>query len=324
MDQRPTLLDIVAAKKRIAPYITRTPLHRYLTLDKLLDAQVYVKHENHQRLGSFKMRGGVNYYVQLTPDEKRRGVIGSSTGNHGQSIAYAGSLFGVQTVIVVPNGANSGKVESMRLLGGKVVFHGKDFDEAREHVEVLAKEEGYKYLHSANEPALIAGVGTYTLEIMEDLPDVDVIIVPIGGGSGACGVCIAAKSLNPKVKVIGVSAAKAPAAYLSWKNRTIAESKMETIAEGLATRVGFELTQSILWDLLDDYVLVTEEELEQAVVLHLEKTHNLTEHAGAASLAAALKAKDRLKGKRVALVISGGNLSIERLKQALGKRFFVT
>jgi threonine dehydratase len=317
VDQRPTLLDVIAAKGRIAPYITRTPLHHYLTLDKLLGAQVYVKHENHQRLGAFKMRGGVNFYMQLTPDERRRGVIGSSTGNHGQSIAYAGSVFGVKTVIVVPNGANPGKVESMRLLGGTVVVHGKDFDEARAHVEVLAKEEGYKYVHSANEPALIAGVGTYALEIFEDLPDVDVIIVPIGGGSGACGCCIVAKGLNPKVQVIGVSAAKAPAAYLSWKNRTIAEAKMESAAEGLATRFGFELTQHILWDLLDDYVTVTEEEMEQTVVLHLEKTHNLTEHAGAASLAAALKLKDRLRGKRVALVMSGGNISLDHLKKAL-------
>ncbi|MBM3945619.1 MAG: threonine/serine dehydratase, partial [SAR202 cluster bacterium] len=306
------------ARGRIAPYVTRTPLHRYLTLDQALGAEVYVKHENHQRLGAFKMRGGVNFFAQLSDEDRQRGVIGSSTGNHGQSMAYAGSLFGVKTVIVVPENANPGKVESMRLLGGTVVFHGKDFDEARAHVETLAKEEGYAYLHSANEPKLIAGVGTYALEIMEDLPDVDVIIVPIGGGSGACGCCIAAKSLNPDVQVIGVSAEQAPAAYLSWKDRTLASAPMKSMAEGLATGLGFELTQSILWDMLDDYVLVSEKELEQAVVMHLEKTHNLTEHAGAASLAAAIKIKDRLKGKKVALVMSGGNMSLTHLKKALG------
>ncbi|MDA1189192.1 MAG: threonine/serine dehydratase [Chloroflexi bacterium] len=317
MFERPTLLDIIAAKNRIAPYITRTPLHHYLTLDQVLGAEVYVKHENHQRLGAFKMRGGVNFFAQLSEEDRKRGVIGSSTGNHGQSMAYAGGLFGVKTVIVVPENANPGKVESMKLLGGTVVFHGKDFDEARAHVEILGKEEGYAYLHSANEPKLIAGVGTYALEIMEDLPDVDVIIVPVGGGSGACGCCIAAKSLNPDVQVIGVSAEKAPAAYLSWKERRLAEAPMQTMAEGLATGLGFELTQSILWDLLDDYVLVSEDEMEDAVKMHLDKTHNLTEHAGASSLAAALKIKDRLKDKKVALVMSGGNMSMTHLKKAI-------
>ena len=318
MHQRPTLQDVVEAQGRIAPYVTRTPLHHYLSLDKLLGAEVYVKHENHQRLGAFKMRGGVNLMAQLTEEEKRRGVVTASTGNHGQSIAYAGGIFGVETVIVVPEGANPGKVASMRSLGGNVVFHGRDFDESREHVERLTREEGYRYIHSANEPMLIAGVGTYAMEILEDLPDVDVVIVPVGGGSGACGACIVAKGLNPDIQVIGVQAAKAPAAYLSWKERRIVEANMETVAEGLATRVGFELTQSILWDLLDDFILVTEEEMDEAVVLNLECTHNLTEHAGASTLAAALKIKDRLAAKKVALVMSGGNISVSQLKAALG------
>ena len=255
--------------------------------------------------------------AQLTDEQKANGVISASTGNHGQAIAYAGGVFGVETVIVVPENANPGKVESMRNLGAKVVFHGQDFDAAREHVEVLAREEGYRYIHSANEPSLIAGAGTYTLEILEDLPAVDVIIVPIGGGSGACGTCIVAKSLNPDIQVIGVQAESAPAAYLSWKERRLAESSMGTQAEGLATRVGFELTQSILWDLLDDFFLVSEEELRQAVVLHLEHTHNLAEHAGAAPLAAALKMRNRLRDKKVVLVMSGGNISPEQLKEAL-------
>ena len=311
------LADIIAAQQRIAPHIIRTPLHHYLTLDQIFDAEVHVKHENHQRLGAFKMRGGVNFFSQLSETDRKRGVVGSSTGNHGQSMAYAGNIFGVKTVIVVPEDANPGKVESMRLLGGTVVFHGQNFDEARTQVEVLAREEGYVYLHSANEPKLVAGVGTYALEIMEDLPDVDVIIVPIGGGSGACGCCIAAKSIRPDVQVIGVSAEKAPAAYLSWKEQQPVQAPMNTMAEGLATGIGFELTQSILSDMLDDYVLVSEEEMESAVRTHLEKTHNLTEHAGAASLAAAIKIKDQLRGKKIALVMSGGNMSIAHLKKAL-------
>ena len=317
MDDRPGLRDVIAAKRRIAPYIDPTPLHHYLSLDKLLDAEVYVKHENHHIIGAFKVRGGVNLVSQLSDDDKRRGVISASTGNHGQAIAYSAGIFGAKAIIVVPEDANPGKVESMRNLGAEVIFNGRDFDDAREHVERLSREEGYRYVHSANEPMLIAGAGTHTLEIIDDLPDVDVIIVPIGGGSGACGTCIAAKGIDPRVRVIGVQAAKAPAAYLSWRDGRIVEAPMETAAEGLATRVGFELTQAILRDLLDDFVLVSEEELNRAVVLHLEKTHNLTEHAGAASLAAALKIKEQLRGKKVALILSGGNISLPQLQSAL-------
>ncbi|MCH8205703.1 MAG: threonine/serine dehydratase [Chloroflexi bacterium] len=319
MYERPTLQDIIAASRRIAPYVTRTPLHRYLSLDALLDAEVYVKHENHQRLGSFKMRGGVNLVSQLSDDEKRRGVSAASTGNHGQSIAYAAGVFGVKAVIAVPEGANPGKVESMQRLGANVVFHGKVFDDALEYAEQLGREEGYRFIHSANEPALVSGVGTYTLEIIEDLPDVEVIIVPVGGGSGACGACIAAKGINPDIQVIGVQSAQAPAVYLSWKEGRIVEAPMESVAEGLATRTSYELPAAILRDMLDDFVLATDEEMEQAIVLNLEKTHNLTEHAGASSLAGALKIKERLRGKKVALVMSGGNISVPQLRTALDR-----
>ena len=317
MTDRPTLLDVLEARRRIAPYIHRTPLHHYASLDALLDAQVYVKHENHQRLGAFKVRGGINLVSQLSEEEKRRGVVTSSTGNHGQSIAYAAGVFGAAAVIVVPEGANPGKVASMRHLGAEVVFHGRNFEDSREHAERLSREEGYRYIHAVNEPALIAGVGTYSLEIIEDLPDVEAIIVPVGGGSGACGACIVAKSINAGIQVIGVQAASAPAAYLSWKEGRIVEAPMETSAEGLATRMGYELPQGILRDLLDDFVTVSEEELDEAVVVHLEKTHNLTEHAGAASLAAAIQIRDRLRGKKVALVASGGNISLDHLRDAL-------
>ena len=319
MNDRPTLLDIIAASRRIAPYVTRTPLHRYLSLDDPLDAEVYVKHENHQRLGAFKMRGGVNLISQLSDDEKRRGVSAASTGNHGQSIAYAAAVFGVKAAIAVPEGANPGKVESMRNLGANVIFHGKVFDDSLEYAERLGREEGYRFIHSANEPHLIAGVGTTTLEIIEDLPDVDVIIVPVGGGSGACGACIAAKSINPDIQVIGVQSAQAPAVYRSWKEGRIVEAPMESVAEGLATRTSYELPTAILRDMLDDFVLATDEEMEQAIVLNLEKTHNLTEHAGASSLAGALKIKERLRGKKVALVMSGGNISVPQLRTALGR-----
>ena len=315
--ERPNILEVVEARRRIAPYVIRTPLHHYRSLDALVGAEVHVKHENHQHLGAFKVRGALNVVAQLTEDEKGAGVVVASTGNFGQGIAYAAEVFGIQATVVVPVDANPGKVDSMRRLGANLVFHGRDFDESREHAERLALEEGYRYIHSANEPALFPGVGTIALEIIEDLPRVDAIIVPVGGGSGVSGACIAAKALDPRIQVIGVQAASAPAAYLSWRNGRIEESKMGTAAEGLATRVGFELTQAIMRDLMDDFILVTEEEMARAVVLHLEHTHNLAEHAGAASLAAAIKIKDRLQGKVVALVLSGGNISLDQLRAAM-------
>ena len=318
--QPPTLHDVIQAKKRIAPYVTRTPLHRYIGLEKLTGAdEVYVKHENHQRFGAFKIRGGVNLLAQMSPAELERGVSTASSGNHGQSIAYAASVFGAKAFIGVPENANPGKVASMRNLDAEVIHYGAYFDESKEYIERLSKEEGYRYIHPINEPRLFAGVGTYTLEIIEDLPDVDVIIVPVGGGSGAGGACIVAKSLNPDIQVIGVQAEQAPAVYLSWKRGEIVEAPMKTSAEGIATGSGYEFAVRILRQYLDDFILVSESELNAAIVAHLEQTHNLAEHAGAASLAGALKIRDRLAGKKVVLIMSGGNLSMEHLKIALAQ-----
>ena len=191
----PDLADVLAARQRIAPYLSVTALYRYPALDALAGAQVSVKHENHQPVGAFKVRGGVNLVSQLDAEERRRGVIAASTGNHGQSVAYAAGLFGVRAVICVPEQANPVKVESMRALGAEVVPYGRDFDEAREHCEQQASERGYRYIHSGNEPSLIAGVATYTMEILEAEPDTAVIVVPVGGGSGAAGACVVAKAV---------------------------------------------------------------------------------------------------------------------------------
>ena len=244
---------------------------------------------------------------------RRCGLIAASTGNHGQSVAYAARLFGVAARICVPEGANPVKLEAMRLLGAELVVHGKDFDAAREHCERLAAEHGYRYVNSGNEPLLIAGVGTGTLEILEDRPDIEVIVVPIGGGSGAAGACIVAKATRPEIQVIGVQAEAAPAAFRSWQARELLEDETATHAEGLATRVPFELPQRILWEQLDDFVLVGEEELRSATRLLIEHTRILVEPAGAAPLAAALKLGELLHGKRVALVLSGGNISPAQL-----------
>jgi threonine dehydratase len=313
----PTFNDVLAARERISPYLLPTALNRYPALDALVGTETWVKHENHQPICAFKIRGGINLVSQLSDDERRRGVITASTGNHGQSIAYAARLFGVRAIICVPEGANPVKVASIRGLGAEIVTHGVDFDEARVHASQLAEEHGYRYIHSGNEPHLIAGVGTQALEILERQPDIEVIIVPIGGGSGAAGTCIVAKAINPKIQVIGVQSAEAPAAYKSWKARRLLEDRMGTIAEGLATRTAFELPQRILWEMLDDFVLVPDAEIRTAVRLMIETTRNLAEPAGAAALAAGLQLKERLQGKRVALILSGSNITPVQLRELL-------
>ena len=193
----PTFDDVLAARERIAPHLVPTALNRYPALDELVGTEVWVKHENHQPVCNFKVRGGVNLVSQLSEDERRRGVVTASTGNHGQSIAFAARLFGVRAIVCVPEGANPVKVASIRGLGGEIVFHGRDFDDAREHCEALAAEHGYRYVHSGDEPHLIAGVGTHTLEILERQPEPRRPDRPVGGGSGAAGACIVAATMRP-------------------------------------------------------------------------------------------------------------------------------
>ena len=305
----PTLADVLDARRQIAPYLRPTPLYGYPALDEALGAMVLVKHENHQPVGAFKVRGGVNLVSRLSPAEREAGVLAASTGNHGQSVAYAARLFGVSATICAPEGANPVKVASMRGLGAEVILHGRDFDEAREHCDALARERGGRYIHSGDEPLLIAGVGTEMLEILEEEPRIDVVFVPIGGGSGAAGCCIVAKTVSPTVRVVGVQSEAAPAAYRSWKEGRPVEDVMETYAEGLATRVPFGLPQQILRRLLDDFVLVSEDEIRAAQRTMIEATRNLIEAAGAAPLAAALRLREETAGKHVALVASGGNVS---------------
>jgi threonine dehydratase len=317
--REPVFRDVLAARGRIRPYLEPTPLRYYPGLSRLLGAETWVKHENFQPTGAFKVRGGVNLVSQLTENERRQGVIAASTGNHGQSVAYAARLFGVQAIICAPEGANRLKVASMRDLGAEVILQGEDYDAAREHCEQLVRENGYRYVHSSNEPLLIAGVGTYTLEALEAQPDLEAILVPIGGGSGAAGACIVAGAVDPTIAVIGVQSEAAPAAYQSWRRREPVATENRTRAEGLATGTSFELPQRILGERLDDFVLVTDGEMETAVRLMVENTRTLVEMAGAASLAGALRLRERLAGKRVCLVSSGGNITPEQLRAALSE-----
>jgi threonine dehydratase len=313
----PTLTDVLMARKRISPYLMRTPLHSYPAINELIGTDVYIKHENYQPIGAFKVRGGVNLISQLSDEERARGVITASTGNHGQSIAYAARLFGVTARIVVPEKANPGKVAAMKGMGATLIFHGDNFDQARLHCEELAREHGWRYIHSGDEPHLIAGVATGCLEMLEDQPELEVIIVPIGGGSGASGACIVAHTISPTIRVIGVQSEKSPAAYESWWQRKLVEAPNKTFAEGLATGSAFSLPQTILRQSLDDFILVSDEEILRAMRWMLERAHTLAEGAGSASLAAAYHLRDQLGGKKVAIVCSGGNASLEQLRMAL-------
>ena len=313
----PTLRDIYKAKKTIAPHLARTPLQFSPGLSEVLEANVYLKHDEHLPLGAFKARGGINLLAHMSAEERGRGVITASTGNHGQSIASACRQFGARALIALPEDANPLKVAMMRSLGAELVFHGNNFDEARDHCERLAAEEGYRYVHPANEPLLVAGVGTQALEVIEDLPEVDVMIVPLGGGSTAAGTCITAKGIDTGIRVIAVQAEAAQGAYLYWRQGNAVEAPMNTFAEGLATKTGYDLPQSILRRLLDDFVLVSDDEIRRAMGMLVEKAHTLSEGAGAAALAGALKCKDQLRGKNVSITVSGANTTIPQLQQAL-------
>jgi len=315
--QAPTLRDVYLAKKTIAPHIPRTPLHYSSGLSEMLSAEVYLKHEEHLPLGAFKGRGGINLLANLSDEEKKRGLITASSGNHGQSMASACKLFGVKAVIGLPEDANPNKVAAMRALGAELVFHGADFDAARLHCERLAKEEGYRFVHPVNDPLLIAGVGTQALETVEDLPDVEVLMLPLGGGSGICGACIVAKGIDPSIEVLAVQSEQAQAGYLSWKKGEIVESEMNTVAEGIATRSGYELAQQIMADLLDDFLLVSDDEIHQAIGTLVDKAHTLAEGAGATALAGAIRYPEKVKGKKVAITVSGGNITVDQLRESL-------
>lgn len=314
----PTLAEVYAARARIADTIHRTALLQHALLVQETGLDIWVKHENHNPTTAFKVRGGLNLVRALSADERARGVATASTGNHGQSIALACQRDAVACTVFVPVGNNPDKNAAMRALGATVDEGGRDFDEARERCEQAARRTGARYVHSANEPLLIAGVATYALEIFEDLPDVDVILVPIGGGSGACGNCLVRTALGSRARVIGVQAARADAFARSFRGpaRVVGEAA-DTFAEGMATRVTFDLPFGILARELDDIVTLSEEELAEGVRVALRATHNLAEGAGAASLAAAVQRRTELAGRRIVAVMSGGNLDAATLRRIL-------
>lgn len=305
----PTLADVYDARTRVYRTLRPTPLMRHPLLAAELGCDVLVKHENHNPTGAFKIRGGLNLVATLGAEARAGGIATASTGNHGQSMALACGRERVPCTIYVPVGNNPEKNAAMRGYGATVVEAGRDFDEARERCETEARARGLRYVHSANEPLLVAGVATYALEIFEDLPRVDVVYVPIGGGSGASGLVTVRTALGSAARIVGVQAERADAFTRSWRSgvRTVG-ARADTFAEGIATRVTFDLTFGILSRELDDIVTLSEDELAEGVRLALRATHNLAEGAGAAPLMAAMRQRDQIKGKTVVCVMSGGNM----------------
>jgi threonine dehydratase len=316
----PTLGDVFRARKVISRHLAPTPLLNAEKLSDRLGVTTYVKCENLQPIGAFKVRGGVYLLSRLSPAQRDRGVVGASTGNHGQSIAWAAREFGAKATIFVPEGANPLKVSSMERLGAIVVPHGADFDAAFDASRNFAEREGAHFIHSANEPDLIAGVATATLEMLEEVPDLDAIFVPIGGGSGLCGATLVGKALNPAISVIGVQAEGAPAVYESWRDRELKLlDRVDTFAEGLATRKAFGLPAAMLWDRVDALMLVSDADLRRGILTLLETTAMLAEGAGAAALAGLYNRRHDFAGKKVGIILSGGNLTLESLQEALTK-----
>ncbi len=310
--------DVLQAQQRVRRHLPPTPLYEWPGLSRRLGCRFFLKHENHQPTGAFKVRGGINLVAALSPQERQRGLVAVSTGNHGQSLAFACRRYGVSLRIVVPRGNNPDKVRAIRGWGAEIIEHGHDFDAARQHCEALAQEHGWRYVHSANEPLLIAGVATCALEVLQQVPHPDVLLVPIGLGSGASGAALVAAWRSPRTRVIGVQARGAAAVALSWMRGEMVETpEAATWAEGMATRVPATMTLDILRRHLSDVVLVDDDELYAAVHLVLHETHNLLEGAGAAATAAALRLGAALHGRTVVAVASGGNLDVRELPRVL-------
>jgi threonine dehydratase len=315
---RPTFADVLAAARTIRPYIAKTAFYESTSLGKMLGCRLDVKYENHQPVGSFKVRGALNRMLRASYEERGRGFVTASQGNHGLGVCYAAQIMGAKATVVVPEKANPDKVESMRNLGADVVTYGADFEAAVAHAWEIAAEGKATYLHAADDPLIVAGHATVALEMFEDEPSLDTIVFPVGAGGLISGAALVAKTLKPEVEVIGVQAERTPAFVESLKSGHIVETPpASTFAEGIAVRKPAQLTFEMVRDLVDEIITVTEEEMRRAIILLLEKTHNLAEGAGAAGLAGVVKLHDRLGGRTVGTVLSGGNLPWHVLNRAL-------
>jgi threonine dehydratase len=318
-----TIAEVVRARSIVRRFIKPTQLIRYEGLSRAIQAEVYVKHENHNPTGSFKIRGGVNLLHHLKQKDIN-GVITFSTGNHGLSVATAAAWSGIEAVVVVPENNNPAKNRAIMETGAELIEAGRTFEEAAQAVDKICAERGFYYAHPADEPNLINGVGTEFLEIIEDLPDIDVMIVPLGAGSEAAAAITTLRAFRPQVEVIAVQALSSPAAYHSWKQKKIVSAGNDTFAGGFATGTAYETPFALYGEGLSDFVVLTEDEIYESIGMALHYTHNLAEGAGASTFMAAIKLKDHLKGKNVVLQMSGCNASAGEIATALSYPAFAT
>jgi threonine dehydratase len=317
--REPSFVDVLAAARLLDRYLHPTPFHESISLGRMLGLTLFIKYENHQPIGAFKVRGTLNKVLNLSREERGRGVVTASMGNHGLGVCYAARQVGVQATVVMPEKSNPDKAEAMRNLGAEVLLSGLDFEEANEKALELEREKGFVYFHSGNDRWIIAGHGTVGLEMLEQEPDLDVLVVPIGAGGLISGVALAAKTLSPDIDVIGVQAKNMAPYYQSRQEGQMVgtEPGSTTFAEGLACRNPTVLPFRMIDRLVDDVIVASEEEMRRGVVLLLEKTHNLAEGAGAAGTAGVVRLHERLAGRKVGTILSGGNLNRHVLERAL-------
>ncbi|MFG1823306.1 threonine/serine dehydratase [Microbispora bryophytorum] len=308
--------DILDARRLIAPHLPETPMWSYPVLDAAVGAEVHVKHENVQPTGAFKVRGGITLLARMA--DRRRGVVTYSTGNHAQSVAYASRLYGVPCAVLMPENPNPAKVAAVEALGATVEVRGATMVETAEHARGLAECAGRRLISPADEPDILAGVGTLYVEMFTARPDLEAVFVPVGSGSGAAAACLAAAALAPHCRVIAVQSAQAPAAHDSWRLRTPVTRSIKTVVEGLATGSAFALPQAVMRDGLADFVLVDDDDILRAQRLLLTEAHTLAEGAGAAALAGLLARREEFAGRRVAVVCTGGNAGPAELARLLG------
>jgi len=316
MLQPPTIDDIRAAAERIKGAVVRTPMLVSRTLSEIIGAEVWLKFENLQFTAAYKERGALNKLLQLTPEERSRGVIAASAGNHAQAVAYHAKRLGIPATIVMPANTPTVKVTQTAGHGAEVVLHGDMFDDAYAHARELALEKGYVFVHPFDDPQVIAGAGTVALEMLEDAPDVDTIVVPIGGGGLMSGISIASRALNPDIQLIGVEAELYPSMKCAIQGCHMPLGG-DTLAEGIAVKHPGELTSRILKEYANDVVLVPERDLERAVAMLVGIEKTVVEGAGAAGLAAMLTEPERFRGKKVATILCGGNIDTHLLANVL-------
>ena len=315
-----TMTDVLEARRRIRPWLRATALRSYEPLDRSVGhgIRVLIKHENHQPTSAFKARNAMAALTALSGEERGRGVVGATRGNHGQGLAWAGSLLGIPVTVCVPEGNNPEKNAAMRGFGATVVEEGRDYDESVAVAGRLVREKGLRLVHSTNDPMVIAGAGTMALEMIEERPDLEAIVVAVGGGSQAVGALTVLRALKPEVEVFGVQAEGASAIHDSWHaGRPVAGASASTFADGLATRQVYELTFGALREGLAGFVRASDSEIAEALRLLLATTHQLAEGAGAAGLAGLLRLRERLAGKTVGIVLSGGNIDRETLRRVV-------